>query len=162
MASVEVASTRSASEKSTKPTNFLLQHHHDVLQHEKEKNKYKKYQSGLTALHNLIKITSRNILYHNTTTVSLYLVLLILLYVWTTYEPTMELSPPNNYKRTIFNWTHNGNQLSHQININSHWWLKTILQNWVKSNHLEKYPSLCIPCHKRHWIFQPAMWYLVR
>ena len=54
MASDKGASTISASEESTEHTNRLLQHQHDVRQHEKKKPKYKKYQAGLTAIRNLI------------------------------------------------------------------------------------------------------------
>ena len=38
--------------------NCLLEHQHNVRQHEKKKTKYKKYEAGLTALRNLI--TSNN------------------------------------------------------------------------------------------------------
>ena len=53
-ASAKGASPISASEISTEHTSRLLQHQHDVRQHEKKKTKYKKYQAGLMALRNLI------------------------------------------------------------------------------------------------------------
>ena len=55
---VKGASTRSSLKEYTEHTNSLLQHKHNVCQHEKKKTKYKKYQAGLTALRNLI---ARNI-----------------------------------------------------------------------------------------------------
>ena len=58
-ASAEGASTRSVSEKSTEHTNCPLQHQYDVRQHDKKKTKYKKYQAGLTEIHNLITINTK-------------------------------------------------------------------------------------------------------
>ena len=46
-----------------------------------------------------LQATPGNPLYWNTTTGSLGFVLWILSYLWTTSGPTMELSPPKNYKR---------------------------------------------------------------
>ena len=52
--STKVASKIWASEKYTKHTNRLLQHQHDLRQHDKKKTKYEKYQAEVTALRNLI------------------------------------------------------------------------------------------------------------
>ena len=106
--------------------------------------------------------TSRNPLYQQTPTTSLDFVLLILSSLWTTYKTTMELSPPINYKRMRLHWIHNGTHLlplqyySLALNI-ANYYMKL-----EKRPSLMKNPSLCIPCHKIHWIFQHDMWYLER
>ena len=47
----------------------------------------------------------------HTTIASLCFVLSILLSLWNTSKPTMEMSSPNNYKKMILHWIHNGSQV---------------------------------------------------
>ena len=98
--SAKGASTRSASEKSTKHTNRLLQHQHDVHQHEKKKTKYKKYQARITALSYLIKTNIKEyfVSAHKNSSTRFCLVNPIALidYIQTNYEPSL---PKNTIER---------------------------------------------------------------
>ena len=82
-----------------------------IRQHKKKKNKYNKYQAGLTALRNLITINIGEsfVLSYNNSITGFHLS--ILSSSWNTSEPTMKMSSQNNYKRMGFHWIHNGTQL---------------------------------------------------
>ena len=101
--------------------------------------------------------TLSDTLCQHTTTSSMGFVLSILLSLYTTSTKTMEMSYQNSYKRIRLHWTHNGTRLLPLQYYSLLLKTENIRQSWGISIHLEKYPLICIPCHKRHWIVQPDM-----
>ena len=137
--------------KSTEHMNSLLQHQHDVRQHDKKKTKYEKYQVGLMALCNLItsNIEEYFVLAHTNSITWFSLVdpIFLMFFIWTNYGTVLLKQLQDNY-----------------ISLDAQWDLNTTIT--VLFNHIEdcklfakygeepliekKEPSLCIYCHQRN------------